>query len=85
MGSQERRIDVGVGVAYGTPPEKMLDILLAVARAHPLVLPREPLSGDQPSLHLFHAPAQHANLIMSLGVRECHMDRLADLCGRGGQ
>src|SRR5437867_5766928 len=34
-----RRIDVGVGVAYGTPPEKMLDILLAVARAHPLVLP----------------------------------------------
>src|SRR5437870_3236862 len=33
-----RRIDVGVGVAYGTPPEKMLDILLAVARAHPRVL-----------------------------------------------
>ncbi|PYN92150.1 MAG: hypothetical protein DMD89_28650 [Candidatus Rokuibacteriota bacterium] len=33
-----RRIDVGVGVAYGTPPEKMLEILLEVARAHPLVL-----------------------------------------------
>jgi small-conductance mechanosensitive channel len=33
-----RRIDVAVGVAYGTPPEKMLDLLLAVARAHPYVL-----------------------------------------------
>jgi potassium-dependent mechanosensitive channel len=39
LSDRRRRIDVGVGVAYGTPPEKMLDILLAVARAHPLVLP----------------------------------------------
>ncbi|MBI1726366.1 MAG: mechanosensitive ion channel [Candidatus Rokubacteria bacterium] len=33
-----RRVDVAVGVAYGTPPEKVLDLLLAVARAHPQVL-----------------------------------------------
>jgi small-conductance mechanosensitive channel len=32
------RIDVAVGVAYGTPPEKVLEILLGVARAHPRVL-----------------------------------------------
>ena len=33
-----RRIDVAVGLAYGTPPEKALEILLGVARAHPRVL-----------------------------------------------
>ena len=29
---------MGVGVAYGTAPKQVLDLLLAVARAHPLVL-----------------------------------------------
>jgi small-conductance mechanosensitive channel len=33
-----RRIDVTVGVAYATPPEKALEVLLGVARAHPRVL-----------------------------------------------
>jgi small-conductance mechanosensitive channel len=33
-----RRIEVAVGVAYGTPPEKALEILLGVARAQPHVL-----------------------------------------------
>jgi small-conductance mechanosensitive channel len=33
-----RRIDVAVGVAYGTPPGKVLELLLGVARAHPQVL-----------------------------------------------
>jgi len=33
-----RRIDVAVGVAYGTPPEKVTAILLGVARAHKEVL-----------------------------------------------
>ena len=33
-----RRIDVAVGLAYGTSPEKALEILLAVVRAHPRVL-----------------------------------------------
>jgi small-conductance mechanosensitive channel len=33
-----RRIDVAVGVAYGTPPEKVADILLGVARSHPQVV-----------------------------------------------
>jgi small-conductance mechanosensitive channel len=33
-----RRMDVPVGVAYGSTPEKVLELLLAVARAHPGVL-----------------------------------------------
>jgi potassium efflux system protein len=33
-----RRIDVTVGVAYGTPPGKVLEVLHDVARAHPQVL-----------------------------------------------
>jgi small-conductance mechanosensitive channel len=33
-----RRMDVPVGVAYGTAPEKVLELLLAAARAHPGVL-----------------------------------------------
>jgi small-conductance mechanosensitive channel len=33
-----RRMDVPVGVAYGSAPEKVLELLLAVARAHPAVL-----------------------------------------------
>ena len=33
-----RRVDLSVGVAHGTPVEKVVDILLGVARAHPCVL-----------------------------------------------
>ncbi len=33
-----RRIEVAVGVAYGTPPRRVLEILLEVAKAHPQVL-----------------------------------------------
>ncbi len=38
LSDRRRRIDVVVGVAYGTPPKKTLDILLRVARGHPRVL-----------------------------------------------
>ncbi len=38
LSDRRRRIDVAVGVAYSTPPEKTLDIMLDVARAHPQVL-----------------------------------------------
>jgi small-conductance mechanosensitive channel len=33
-----RRIDIPIGVAYGTDPKRVLDLLLGVARAHPDVL-----------------------------------------------
>ena len=33
-----RRIDIPVGVAYGTDPERVLDLLLGIARQHPDVL-----------------------------------------------
>jgi small-conductance mechanosensitive channel len=42
-----RRIDVAVGVAYGTPPETVQELMLAVARGHNLVL------KDPPPLGLF--------------------------------
>jgi small-conductance mechanosensitive channel len=44
-----RRVDVAVGVAYGTPPEKVADVLLGVARAHSYVL------ADPPPVVLFLA------------------------------
>jgi small-conductance mechanosensitive channel len=34
----ERRMEITVGVAYGTPPGRVLEILLGVARNHPGVL-----------------------------------------------
>ncbi len=34
-----RRVDVGVGVAYGSPPDKVLGLFLDVAHAHPQALP----------------------------------------------
>ena len=34
LSDHRRRIDIPVGVAYGTPPEKVADVLLGVARAH---------------------------------------------------
>ena len=36
-----RRVDLHVGVAYGTDPQRVLDLLLGVARDHPKVL-RQP-------------------------------------------
>jgi potassium-dependent mechanosensitive channel len=33
-----RRIDLPVGMSYGIPPEKVIEILETVARAHPDVL-----------------------------------------------
>jgi small-conductance mechanosensitive channel len=38
LSDRRRRIDVPVGVDYGSPPEKVLEVLEAVARAHPDVL-----------------------------------------------
>jgi len=38
LSDQRRRIDVPVMVAYGSAPDKVLDLLLGVARAHPSVL-----------------------------------------------
>jgi potassium efflux system protein len=37
LSDRSRRIDLPVGVAYGTSPAKVIDVLLGVARAHPLV------------------------------------------------
>jgi small-conductance mechanosensitive channel len=39
LSDQDRRIELRVGVAYGTEPRSVLEILLDVARAHPEVLP----------------------------------------------
>jgi len=38
LSDRRRRVDVSVGVAYGTAPEKVSEILLGVARAHKQVL-----------------------------------------------
>ncbi len=38
LSDRMRRIDVSVGVAYGSDPERVIALLLAVATAHPLVL-----------------------------------------------
>jgi len=35
---RRRRVDVKVGVAYGTDPERVLTLLVGVAKAHPDVL-----------------------------------------------
>jgi small-conductance mechanosensitive channel len=37
LSDRSRRIDVPVGVAYGTAPEKVIELMLRVARAHSLV------------------------------------------------
>ena len=41
LSDRRRRIDVPVGVDYGSPPEKVVEVLEAVARTHPQVL-RDP-------------------------------------------
>jgi small-conductance mechanosensitive channel len=38
LSDRMRRVDVAVGVAYGTPPDKVVEILLTVARSHKQVL-----------------------------------------------
>ncbi len=38
LSDDQRRVDVDVGVKYGTDPQRVLDILLAAAAAHPEVL-----------------------------------------------
>lgn len=38
LSDRRRRIDLPVGVGYGSPPEKVVEVLEAVARAHPQIL-----------------------------------------------
>ncbi len=38
LSDDRRRFEVQVGVTYGTPPERVLELLLGVARSHPEVL-----------------------------------------------
>jgi potassium-dependent mechanosensitive channel len=40
LADRQRRIDVPVGVAYGSRPEKVLELLLGVAAAHPRLMTR---------------------------------------------
>jgi len=45
LSSQWRRVDVPVGVAYGTDPERMIKLLVGVAESHPgVLLERPPLA-----------------------------------------
>jgi small-conductance mechanosensitive channel len=38
LSDRQRRVDVGVGVRYGTDPRRVMEILLEAARSHPRVL-----------------------------------------------
>jgi small-conductance mechanosensitive channel len=38
LSDRTRRIDMPVGVDYGSPPEKVVEVLVAVARAHPQIM-----------------------------------------------
>jgi small-conductance mechanosensitive channel len=42
LSDRTRRIDLPVGVDYGSPPEKVVEVLEAVARAHPQILEYPP-------------------------------------------
>jgi potassium-dependent mechanosensitive channel len=42
LSDRHRRIDLAVGVAYGSDPQRVLDLLLEVARADPATLPEPP-------------------------------------------
>ncbi len=37
--SQTRRVEIQVGVAYGTEPARVIDLLVTTAKSHPEVLP----------------------------------------------
>jgi small-conductance mechanosensitive channel len=42
LSDRTRRIDLPVGVDYGSPPEKVVEVLEAVARAHPQIMQSPP-------------------------------------------
>jgi small-conductance mechanosensitive channel len=42
LSNRRRRVDVRIGVAYGTDPQRMLELLVAVARGHRAVLAYPP-------------------------------------------
>jgi small-conductance mechanosensitive channel len=42
LSSQWRRVDVTIGVAYGTDPERVIKLLVGVAQSHPGVLLARP-------------------------------------------
>ena len=42
LSSQWRRVDVPVGVAYGTDPERVIKLLVGVAESHPGILAVRP-------------------------------------------
>ena len=42
LSDRTRRIDLPVGVDYGSAPDKVVDVLVAVARAHPQIMPTPP-------------------------------------------
>jgi len=44
MSDQKRRLEIDIGVAYGTDPERVLGLLIEIGRAHPMVL-REPAAS----------------------------------------
>jgi len=55
LSDRHRRIELPVGVCYGTDPERVIDILLEVARAHPETLdepPRQPCFKASVKAHL---------------------------------
>jgi small-conductance mechanosensitive channel len=39
LSDRQRRIDLPVGVSYSVPPQKVIELLEAVAQAHPRILP----------------------------------------------
>ena len=42
LSDRTRRIDMRVGVDYGSPPDKVVEVLVAVARAHPQIMQTPP-------------------------------------------
>ena len=45
LSDRTRRIDLPVGVDYGSAPDKVVDVLEAVARAHPQIMQTPPPRG----------------------------------------
>jgi small-conductance mechanosensitive channel len=45
LSSQWRRVDIPIGVAYGTDPERVIKLLVGVAQSHPgVLLERQPMA-----------------------------------------